>query len=154
MSTFEAGPYVQAALFCEHLLDEKDNVKSVIRIIDRILFQAAGPDVPDKMPEFVREIVAVLMFKSGEARGPVPIKITLTRPSGLTDSDHIWEGTIHFEGGIRGNNLTLRMHTRFSESGPYWYNVYVGERLATRMPLEIIYTTMRTLGQSRPEQRP
>lgn len=147
LGTFDRGPYLQAALFCERVIDEKDNVKSLIRIIDRLQIQATGLEVPETMPPIERDLVAFLTFKSGEARGQVPIRITLTRPSGLTDAEPIWQGTVHFEGGTRGHNLVIRMRTRFTEPGPYWYSVYVGERLATKMPFEIIYTTMRLRGQ-------
>ncbi len=145
---FETGPYIQAALFCERVLDEKDNVKSLIRVIDRMNVQAVGQAPPEKMPEVERELILVLMFKSGEATGPVPIKLTLTRPSGLVDKDPVWEGTVHFEGGTRGHNLVLRVRTQFKNTGPYWYNVYVGDSLATRIPYEVIYTTMRVSGQA------
>ncbi len=147
---FETGPYLQAALFCERVLDEKDGVKSLIRVIDRLMVQASGPEIPESMPEIQRDLVGVLMFKSGEAKGPVSITVTLTRPSGLTEPNPIWQGSIHFEGGTRGNNLILSMRTRFIEPGPYWYNVYIGDRLATKMSVEIVYTTMRTREQPLP----
>ena len=147
----QTGPYIQAALFCELVLDEKDSVKSLIRIIDRITIEARGPDVPSTMPVIQRDLIGVLMFKSGEARGAVSITVTLTRPSGLTDPEPIWQGSPHFEGGTRGNNIILNMRTRFSEPGPYWYNIYVGDRLVTKMPLEIVYTTMKTGAQPPPQ---
>ncbi len=150
LGTFETGPYLQAALFCERVLEEKDDVKSVIRIIDRMRVQASGTGPPQVMPEFQRDLVAFLIFKSGDARGPVSIKITLTRPSGLTDANPVWHGTVHFEGGSRGNNLTLRLRISFRDAGPYWFNVYVEDRLATRMPFEVIYTTLATTGPAPP----
>jgi len=152
IATFETGPYLQVAVFCEQILDEKDNVKSLIRIIDRLFVQASGPNPSEAMPEFESELNAFLLFKSGQATGPVPIRITLTRPSGLTASNPVWYGTVHFEGGTRGHNLTLQIRYKFREPGPYWFNVYVGDRLATRMPFEVIYTTMITAGQAPPQQ--
>ena len=146
LSTFDTGPYLQAALFCEQVLDEKDNVKSVIRIVDRLVVQATGPDAPGQMPEIRHQLVGLLSFKSGEAIGPVPIKVTITSPSGLTSQIPVWHGTVNFEGGTRGYNLTMRIQTLFKNQGPYWFNVYVGDRLATRMPFEVIYTITRTVG--------
>lgn len=150
ISAFDRGPFLQAALFCERILDEKDEVKSIIRIIDRMRVQASGPEAPDRMQPFQRELVTFLNFKSGDARGPVPIRVTLTRPSGLTDGSPVWHGTVHFEGGTRGHSLTLRLRINFQEAGPYWFNVYVEERLATRMPFEVIYTTMNMGSPSPP----
>lgn len=150
LSAIETGPYLQAALFCEQVLDEKDNIKSLIRLFDRYIVQRIGADAPETMPEIELDFSLFVAFKSGEAVGPVPIKLTLTKPSGLTDPNPLWSGSIHFEGGVRGHNLIVRMRTRFKEAGPYWVSVYVGDRLATKIPLEIIYTFARAGGQSQP----
>lgn len=40
------GPYLQAALLCERVMEEKDGVLSVIRIIDRLIHTALGPAGP------------------------------------------------------------------------------------------------------------
>lgn len=154
IASFDRGPYLQAALFCERILDEKDEVKSIIRIIDRMRVQASGTEAPERMPPFQRDLTAFLSFKSGDARGPVPIKVTLTRPSGLTDGKSIWHGTVHFEGGTRGQNLTLHLRISFQEAGPYWFNVYVDDRLATRMPFEVIYTTVSMAASPPPPPAP
>ncbi len=147
------GPYLAAALFCEQVLDEKDNVKSLIRVIDRLMVQASGREVPDAMPPITRDLVAVLIFKSGDARGTVPVTIRLTRPSGITDPDPVWQGTILMEGGIRGSTLVLRTRTAFQEPGPYWYSVYVGDQLSTKMPFEVIYTITKMGGGASPERQ-
>ena len=136
-----SGPYLTAALFCERVLEEKDGIKSLIRVVDRLVIQAHGPGAPEAMPQIKRELVGVLMFKSGEARGPVPIRLALTEPSGLARSEDAWRGTIYFEGGTRGHAVTLRMNMTFEAPGAYWFNVYIGDRLTTRMPYEVIYTT-------------
>ena len=136
-----SGPYLTAALFCERVLDEKDGVKSLIRVIDRLVIQAHGSGAPETMPPFTRELIGVLMFKSGEARGPVLIRATLTEPSGLTRLEDAWRGTVHFEGGTRGHTVTLRMNMTFDAPGAYWFNLYIADRLTTRMPYEVIYTT-------------
>ena len=40
---FDQGPYLSAALLCEKVLEEKDGVKSAIRIIDRVTRTVTGP---------------------------------------------------------------------------------------------------------------
>lgn len=144
IASFERGPYLQAAFICERVLEEKDGVKSYIRVVDRLMIQAQGPAAPEEMPPFETSITAVLIFKAGDATGSVPMKLTLTKPSGLTTPEPVWQGSVHFEGGVRGQEIRLGIRTKFEESGPYWFNLYVGERLATRFPLEIIYTFVRT----------
>ncbi len=97
------GPFITAALFCEAVLDEKDNVKSLIRVIDRLLLQVTGIDAPEQMPPIQRSIVMAISLKSGQAVGPVPIRILGIGPSGLTGQEPIYEGTVHLEGGVRGH---------------------------------------------------
>jgi hypothetical protein len=61
------GPYLNAALLCEKVLHEKDEVLSVMRIIDRIIVQAlsVGGPVPDSLPPSVASFHLLLVLKSG-----------------------------------------------------------------------------------------
>ena len=74
------------------------------------------------------------------------MRVTLTKPSGIEETRALYDGTVHFEGGIRGNNLNLNMHLRMDEAGPYWFNVYVDRRFTTRTPLEVVWTVNRSTG--------
>ena len=78
------GPFLASALFCERVLQEKDGVLSVIRIIDRFTHTAAGPDAPDKMPPFKIQISILIAFKSGDFKGKREVKIKPNTPSGKT----------------------------------------------------------------------
>ena len=149
-SSYQGGPYLQAALFCERVLTEKDNVHTLVRVIDRLHLQGFGPDASDQMPELQTSLTLALMVKSGEARGTTPIRITMTRPSGLTDQNAVWEGTVPLEGGTRGHSLIAQLGLKLAEPGPYWFNVYIGDGIATKIPLEVIYTFMRTAQQPPP----
>ena len=142
-SSITTGPYLVAALICERLLTEKDNVQSLIRIVDRLNVQAAGPDAPEQMPDVPFNYIFFLALKSGAATGPVPVKVTMTLPSGLEHSGPLFEGTVHFEGGTRGHNQVTNLRGTFKHAGPYWFNVYIDEKLITRTPMEVIYTVSR-----------
>ena len=80
---FEQGPHLQMAVFCEKVLQEKDGVLSLIRIIDRINRTAAGPEAPEAMPPFDYQLTSVITLKSGNARGGVQVEIEPEGPSGL-----------------------------------------------------------------------
>lgn len=148
----DRGPHLVAALLCESVLTETDGVKSLIRIIDRIVGTGQGPDAPDAMPPMAWHGILFLAFKADEARGPVPIRITITMPSGLEEPKPVYEGTIHFEGGTRGHNLQAQLRLGLKEAGPYWFNVYVGEYRVARTPLEVIYTVNK--GPAQPPRPP
>jgi len=63
------GPFLQIAVFCEKVLDEKDGVVSAIRIIERLKFSASGEGAPEKMPPMNIPIVLLVRFKSGDVSG-------------------------------------------------------------------------------------
>ncbi|MGH9740926.1 MAG: hypothetical protein ACRD51_01105, partial [Candidatus Acidiferrum sp.] len=66
MATAEGGPYLQMACFCEKVLNEKDGVLSIIRVIDRLTVNASGPDSPEQMPAGqINEIVPGLVESGG-----------------------------------------------------------------------------------------
>jgi len=50
------------------------------------------------------------------------------------------------EGEDKGQNLVLNFQTTFELPGLYWFNLYVGEQLFTRMPLRLMYTRFSSGG--------
>ena len=66
--TFEGGPYVQAACFCDMVVEDKTAVLSLIRIVDTLTHQAIGPDAPKEMPHVQHRMKLVVMLKSGKAQ--------------------------------------------------------------------------------------
>ena len=138
--TFEQGPYLKTAVFCEHVLREVDGVPSLIRIVDRITHTRTGPDAPVEMPPVSHNLRAFISLASGEMRGSSEIKIELEEPSGLRKPS--MASSVLFEGEDKGVNLVLNMTTTFEYQGLYWFNVYLDDKLLTRMPLRVIYSRM------------
>ena len=97
---FERGPYLSVAAFCEQAIDDKSNVLSLIRVVDRMTVTGQGSNVPDEMPPTNLDWTLVLVFKSGDARGSHPVKVVPQLPSGETRPP--FELSLHFEGGNRG----------------------------------------------------
>jgi hypothetical protein len=77
-------------------------------------------------------------MKSGQARGSVTVSIQPELPSGLRMDRLTF--TPYFEGGNRGCNIVSRMGLTLKEAGVYWFRVYIGDTLATQVPLEVIYS--------------
>lgn len=149
---FEQGPYLQTAVFCEKVLQEKDGVLSLIRIIDRLTHAEAGPSPPEIMPKFVYNLMAVLTLKSGNATGSIQIRVELEKPSGL--KQELGTHTLLMEGQDRGQNSIMNLGVEFTEQGLYWFNIYVQNidskeySLLTRMPFRVVY-----LRVTAPQQR-
>lgn len=102
------------------------------------------------MPSLRHQFWLFLAFKSGEARGPETVKVTLTKPDGLTDQNPVVEQDVNFEGGVRGSNLVVEMRIEFKSPGPYWFSVVIGDNLVTKVPYEVVYTHRRITEMKRP----
>jgi hypothetical protein len=139
------GPYVAGAFICEKTLQEADGVLSFIRVIDRVGVQVQGAPgfVPDHMPDGRLRVVFVVMLKSGDARGRIPVSVLIEQPDGATLEPRTVDVT--FEGEDRGINLVLNIETEAIE-GLYWFTVTADGRELTRSPLRVIYQRMPTVG--------
>jgi hypothetical protein len=136
--SFEEGPYLSAALVCEKVLEERNGVKSVIRIIDRVTHQAVGPNPPQEMVPFDYEMAMLIRFKSGRARGTYPLEIQLIKPSG--ESAPPMRRNILFEGeDDRGLDIVVNMKLKFDQIGIYWFNIDLNNVNITRLPFRVVY---------------
>ncbi len=151
MATAEAhtGPHLVTAVLCEKVLQEQDGVLSVIRIIDRVIQSAAGPEVPDQMPPFISDNLTLLVaLRADQARGRFGIKIRPEAPGGIQLPPV--ENSVTLQPGSAGVNLIMPMAFPISEEGVYWFDVFLtqpaasaAERLLTRVPLEVHYSPQK-----------
>ena len=136
------GPYLAAAVFCEKVLQEKDGVASIIRVVDRLIITASGPEPPEKMPPFTLRTTVFLSFKSGIAKGSATVKFIPTDP----DRRRLTPETllpVFFEGDDRGADVVAEVTLQVKQEGLYWFEVWLDERLVTKMPLRVVYQRMR-----------
>jgi hypothetical protein len=141
MSDVAGGPYVQAALFCERVLSEKDNVLSLIRIIDRLVLTIAGPAAPEQMPPSPVACQAVIMLKTGSLSGSYLLKLTPKTPLG-NELPSISTRILLAGGEDGGTNLIFNVQFIANEEGVYWFDVTFENQLLTRLPLRIVYQTL------------
>jgi hypothetical protein len=133
-----SGPYLTMAVLCQHALVEKDDVLSVIRVIDRLVTPVpVNPAVPRATPAVAINLTAVLQFKSGAARGAYMIALRPEAPSGLR-MPHT-ELSILFEGEDRGVNVVIALSMTVEQEGLYWFDVLLDGTLVTRIPLRIVF---------------
>lgn len=130
------GPYLQAAVFAERVLHERDGVLSLVRIVDRLGVQATG-DAPEELPEGASaKVTLVVMLKSGDARGRHRLTIRPELPSGLRSEPRGFD--VLFEGEDRGVNVIVDLDVALME-GLHWFIVTLGDVELTRVPLRIAY---------------
>jgi hypothetical protein len=136
---FHQGPYLIAAVICEKILEERDGVKSAIRMVDRLTRTVVAPSPPAQMEPFEYEFALLVRFKAGAARGPYELMVRLTKPSG--ESPPPMRDTLHFEGeDDRGVDVNAGMRIKFDETGVYWFDVYLADTRITRVPFRVVYT--------------
>ena len=131
------GPYLGVAALCEKVLQDKDGVASLIRIVDRVTVTVSGPEAPDEMPAVPLSYTAAIMLKSGIARGKYVVTLRGETPSGETMPQ--LSTPVLFEGDERGVNLFVNLNLQVKEEGLYWFDVLVEDAVMTRIPLRVMY---------------
>jgi len=137
-----SGPFIQAAMICEKVLEEKDGVLSIVRVIDRLMHAVNAPTLPDELPKVTFQCVLLVMLKSGRARGRHQLEIVMEAPSG--QRNQVVTTSVQLEGEERGANLLLRIGLTFDSEGLYWFDVRLDDRLQTRIPFRMMYQLVST----------
>jgi hypothetical protein len=153
-----AKPFLASAFFCERLVEEKDGVISVMRIVDTLTitqFLLATPTpVPvipvdqQSMPPIGSQILIFVSFKSGDAKGKYFCQLFVVTPDGKRDP--ITEKSpMIFLGKEHGVNMRVNVPVPTQE-GLYWFEVMVDGSLVTKMPLRIRHTKTTEKGAASP----
>ena len=140
-ATFEGGPFIAVATFCERVLTEQDSVQSAIRMVDRVFRAVGGPDAPDDLQKFQYSLWYLLILKAGRARGRHRISFDFERPDALRRT--LFEQDALFEGEDRGVSFGVQMNMEFEQEGLYWLHVMIEGTEVTRSPLRIVYQRTR-----------
>jgi len=139
------GPYLRCALICERVLEEKDNVLSAVRIFERFIVAATGPDAPESIPKTTVPFALLISFIPGEARGSARVQVQMEEPSNLKREP--LEFTVHFDAPSNPVNLILNFQLDIEQPGLYWFDVLLDGRLITRVPLLLQYQATRLPSQ-------
>jgi hypothetical protein len=136
------------ALFCEKMLQERDGVFSLIRVVDTITQGATGPEPPKEMPPFITQgINLVIGLRAGDAKGRFGVKVRPEAPSGQQLA--AFEQTVHLKPGPEGVSIVAPLVFPVNEEGVYWFDVFLTgpdqpDRPLTRIPLEVFYQPQPT----------
>jgi hypothetical protein len=134
-------PHVSIAALCERVLTEKDNVLSLIRLVDTFTPESLpqNANLPQNTPlKFVpvAHFVVVVILKSGEAKGKYQVALRLQGPSGKQQplGDAV---PFVFEGGEQGASLLADVTIPADQPGLAWIDVLVDDEALTRIPFRI-----------------
>jgi hypothetical protein len=121
-------PLVIAAVVCEKVIIETDNVPSLMRVVDRLEY--APP--PIQPVEIVGRVKVILFFavRAGDLTTSEEFTVRTVRPNQATqDFDKKW--TVEFGGAETGGNLRLETYL-VAEPGVFYFQLlWRGEVLAS-----------------------
>ena len=145
------GPYIKAALLCERVLVERDNVHTLVRVIDRFITQIPPGQGVKPVPV---KFYLVLMFTSGFAHHKMKVRADIVSPNGGTITSIT--NDVLFQGEDQGCNIIGEVNMEFHEEGLYWIEISLDEQLQTRVPLRWIVqqTTVAGPAPPNPENTP
>ena len=125
-------PFVAAACVCEKVLQEKDDVASLMRIVDTFTLQAVN------LPPGFEPMVSLTVFvsvKSGDVTGQHEIGLVLRSPDGKRHDVRKWPVVLN--GGEHGAHLVLNFNLTKPKMGLYWFDVVWGEDNLTSIPFRL-----------------
>ncbi|GIW07085.1 MAG: hypothetical protein KatS3mg060_1890 [Dehalococcoidia bacterium] len=133
-----SGPWLNAALLCEQILQERDGTLSAIRIVDRLTIHAEGQAVPVEMPRHRASLKMLLVLRSGSAKGKATYEIVVEDPRGFKHPTQLRDD-LFLPGEEAGAQVIIDLNLDVDYEGVYWFDVSVDGRLFTRVPLRVMY---------------
>ena len=131
------GPFV-TALLCERVMEERDGVKSAIRIIDQLNRGAIGTPPPAIMEMFVHNLGLLVRLKAGAARGTIQVNVQIRKPSNKVFGE--MSHPVHLPGPEdAGIDLVFNLNLKIDEVGTWWFDVLLNGERWTRVPLRVVY---------------
>lgn len=126
-------PFVQAACLCEKVLQEKDGVPSLIRVVDTYTM-----DEPSNLPPgytLATQLTLFISLKSGDLSGIFEVGLRLHQPNEKSHPTQTWP--IELKGQEHGANLIIQFSLNNPRVGLYWMDVMWGDEILTKIPFRL-----------------
>ena len=126
-------PWVQAAVLCDQVVEDKTGSFSLIRIVDKFTMRRP-PDWDGKTHIEIR-LTTFIAFKSGDVKGHRTLRLYHTSPKGKKKK--MIERQVEFLGGNCSTNIAMHINFGIKAEGTHWIDVYIQNWLATRIPVTL-----------------
>lgn len=123
------GPFVQLAVFCTEARKNAQDEWSISGI-------HSGVVTSGESWTFV-EPVLTITISGGNRRGAMRFRMMETLPGRSTRDMGAKPDTLVFDGPAFGHTQAGVIHIPTDHEGVAWYDIYVDDRLLTRMPFHI-----------------
>ena len=129
-------PYLKLGTICERVLEEKDGVLSLIRIVDRFTFTITGKEPPGQLPRVVRLLTIIMSWVGG--LGSHEAAFNIISPGGETQrSPRSWSFSL--DAINRGHNIIVTLPVSMAREGVYWIEFILNDQVKSRVPFQVIY---------------
>jgi len=135
-------PRLAAAVLCERVLLEKDDVASIIRLVDTFYVQ-----VPKQLPADAKpaiQLTVLLSFKRGDKpdSGQHQARLKLQGPTGKIQELPIAMDFVFKPGDVASTNLIIIIQLGVKEFGRFRFDVFVdGEGPIAEIPFMLLERT-------------
>ncbi len=140
---YSTGPFIKIACFCDNVIEGKDGVLTLVRVVDNIKVQAQGSEAPDIMPPSTYNLKMVIMIVPGDAKGRHELKVEVEDPIGLRDVSQSFSVSTHLGEG-QPANIVADFGFGFKQEGTYLFHVLLDGTHMTTMPLTVLYSRIVT----------
>jgi hypothetical protein len=133
------GPYLTAALICEKVIVGKDDVVTVMRIMDStiiVLPEGTPADFPSDEHRIPVTFDHLVCLKTGKSPGPHTVRIDMVSPSGKENEGPPFAIVLPPE-EHGGANITFHQTVYMKHGGLFHFSVFIDDQLATRIPFRI-----------------
>lgn len=140
-------PSLKIAAICERVLEEKDGALSLIRVVDRLIVGATGPNPPPEMPPVRLNIQGIMAWAGG--LGLHHGQMVITAPDGAVVLE---SPTYPFDLGSldRGHNIIINLQLEIRRPGTYWMEFRLNGMVKSRIPWRVLYMPSQTPSVSKP----
>ncbi len=142
--------YVAAALFCENIIEDKEGVNTIVRIVDKVFVKSSRP-----FEEFVHsestpllQIMAFVSIKTA-TKQKLRLRVSIQTPSGKVGFETRKELESRPDWG--GATLKMQIAIKVREEGAHWLSLYNNKELLTQMPLTVVYQQVSLAKLSSPQ---
>ena len=129
-------PYLKLGTICERVLEEKEGVLSLIRMVDRFTITITGKEPPEQLPHLLRPLTIIMSWVGG--LGSHEAAFNIISPSGETQrSPRSWSFSL--DAINRGHNIIVTLPVSMAKEGVYWIEFILNDQVKSRVPFQVIY---------------
>ena len=136
MTSDAQGPFVAMAVLCSHVEPKPDGTVDVQGIVDGVVLTPEADDPLGLLPAGVVSLTALVSLRAGTVRGRHPLALRGVYPSGAPGPSVVRD--VEFTDDLPGASFIVPIELQVHERGTYYFDVVFGERLLTRIGLQVV----------------